>query len=91
MEGLLHLVVIPSIHRWLQCILILVVSIFISVITDFSLYQGLNLTTSINISEVEDTHNRLAFLEGGVVLHVPLFYLEGMHLLCVTSLLLYDY
>ncbi|KAL4560283.1 hypothetical protein LXL04_032433 [Taraxacum kok-saghyz] len=30
------------------------------------------------LGEVEDTHNRLAFLEGGVILHVPLFYLEGV-------------
>ncbi|KAK1425980.1 hypothetical protein QVD17_14647 [Tagetes erecta] len=30
------------------------------------------------LGEVEDTHNRLAFLDGGVVLHVPLFYLEGV-------------
>ncbi|KAI7725231.1 hypothetical protein M8C21_005637 [Ambrosia artemisiifolia] len=30
------------------------------------------------LGEVEDTHNRLAFLDGGVILHVPLFYLEGV-------------
>ncbi|CAK9167498.1 unnamed protein product, partial [Ilex paraguariensis] len=30
------------------------------------------------LGEVEDTHNRLAFLEGGAVLSLPLFYLEGV-------------
>nr|XP_043610587.1 protein cereblon [Erigeron canadensis] len=30
------------------------------------------------LGEVEDTHNRLTFLDGGVLLHVPLFYLEGV-------------
>ncbi|KAJ0872950.1 putative Lon, substrate-binding domain, PUA-like superfamily, CULT domain-containing protein [Helianthus annuus] len=28
------------------------------------------------LGEVEDTHNRLAFLDGGVILHVPLFILK---------------
>ncbi|KAJ9559008.1 hypothetical protein OSB04_013622 [Centaurea solstitialis] len=32
----------------------------------------------ILILVVEDTHNRLSFLDGGVILHVPLFYLEGV-------------
>ncbi|PWA98467.1 ATP-dependent protease La (LON) domain protein [Artemisia annua] len=30
------------------------------------------------LGEVEDTHNRMAFLDGGVILNVPLFYLEGV-------------
>ncbi|KAJ8539617.1 hypothetical protein K7X08_013869 [Anisodus acutangulus] len=30
------------------------------------------------LGDVEDTHNRLAFLDGGAVLTVPLFYLEGV-------------
>ncbi|KAF3631473.1 hypothetical protein FXO37_27943 [Capsicum annuum] len=30
------------------------------------------------LGDVEDTHNRLAFLDGGAVLNVPLFYLEGV-------------
>ncbi|KAL2544820.1 ATP-dependent protease La (LON) domain protein [Forsythia ovata] len=30
------------------------------------------------LGEVEETHNRLAFLEGGAVLTLPLFYLEGV-------------
>lgn len=30
------------------------------------------------LGEVEDTHNRLAFLDGGSILNVPLFYLEGV-------------
>ncbi|XP_055812003.1 uncharacterized protein LOC129881910 [Solanum dulcamara] len=30
------------------------------------------------LGDVEDTHNRLAFLDGGAVLKVPLFYLEGV-------------
>lgn len=38
------------------------------------------------ISEVEDTHNRLAFLDAGVVLHVPLFYLEGTYLIYLSVL-----
>lgn len=30
------------------------------------------------VSEVEDTHHRLAFLDGGAILNLPLFYLEGI-------------
>nr|XP_016450268.1 PREDICTED: uncharacterized protein LOC107775101 [Nicotiana tabacum] len=30
------------------------------------------------LGDVEDTHNRLSFLDGGAVLNVPLFYLEGV-------------
>ncbi|KAH7574286.1 hypothetical protein ACOSQ2_008672 [Xanthoceras sorbifolium] len=30
------------------------------------------------LGEVEDTHHRLAFLEGGAILTIPLFYLEGV-------------
>ncbi|XP_031405988.1 protein cereblon isoform X2 [Punica granatum] len=30
------------------------------------------------LGEVEDTHNRLAFLDGGAVHHLPLFYFEGV-------------
>ncbi|GAB2275808.1 hypothetical protein Dimus_010557, partial [Dionaea muscipula] len=30
------------------------------------------------LGEVEDTHHRLSFLEGGAILNVPLFYLEGV-------------
>lgn len=30
------------------------------------------------LGDVEDTHNRLAFLNGGAVLTLPLFYLEGV-------------
>ncbi|KAJ0031420.1 hypothetical protein Pint_12870 [Pistacia integerrima] len=30
------------------------------------------------LGEVEDTHHRMAFLEGGAVLTLPLFYLEGV-------------
>lgn len=30
-------------------------------------------------AEVEDTQNRLAFLDGGAVLNLPLFYLEGIY------------
>ncbi|XP_024458541.1 uncharacterized protein LOC7462291 isoform X1 [Populus trichocarpa] len=30
------------------------------------------------LGEVEDTHHRLAFLDGGAVLNLPLFYLEGV-------------
>uniref|UniRef100_A0A3N7F4L6 Lon N-terminal domain-containing protein n=1 Tax=Populus trichocarpa TaxID=3694 RepID=A0A3N7F4L6_POPTR len=30
------------------------------------------------IPQVEDTHHRLAFLDGGAVLNLPLFYLEGV-------------
>ncbi|KAK6129675.1 hypothetical protein DH2020_036541 [Rehmannia glutinosa] len=30
------------------------------------------------LGDVEDTHNRLAFLDGGAVLTLPLFYLEGV-------------
>lgn len=28
--------------------------------------------------EVEDTQNRIAFVDGGTVLKIPLFYLEGI-------------
>lgn len=40
------------------------------------------------MSDVEDTHNRLAFLDGGAVLNVPLFYLEGkfLGLDCIFSI-----
>lgn len=37
------------------------------------------------VSDVEDTHNRLAFLDGGAILTLPLFYLEGMCLNALTS------
>ncbi|CAK7353134.1 unnamed protein product [Dovyalis caffra] len=30
------------------------------------------------LGEVEDTHHRLAFLDGGAILNLPLFYLEGV-------------
>ncbi|KAK3213016.1 hypothetical protein Dsin_017722 [Dipteronia sinensis] len=30
------------------------------------------------LGEVEDTHHRLAFLDGGAILTIPLFYLEGV-------------
>ncbi|XP_038699234.1 uncharacterized protein LOC119996613 isoform X2 [Tripterygium wilfordii] len=30
------------------------------------------------LGEVDDTHNRVAFLDGGAVLNLPLFYLEGV-------------
>lgn len=30
------------------------------------------------LGEVDDTHHRIAFLEGGAVLNLPLFYLEGV-------------
>ncbi|XP_038711325.1 uncharacterized protein LOC120005636 [Tripterygium wilfordii] len=30
------------------------------------------------LGEVDDTHNRAAFLDGGAVLNLPLFYLEGV-------------
>jgi cereblon len=30
------------------------------------------------LGEVEDTHGRMAFLEGGAILNLPLFYLEGV-------------
>ncbi|KAJ6406416.1 hypothetical protein OIU84_010022 [Salix udensis] len=30
------------------------------------------------LGEVEDTHHRLAFLDGGAVLNLPLFFLEGV-------------
>ncbi|XP_058074180.1 uncharacterized protein LOC131222940 [Magnolia sinica] len=30
------------------------------------------------LGEVEDTHGRLAFLEGGAILNLPMFYLEGV-------------
>lgn len=30
------------------------------------------------LGEVDDTHNRMAFLDGGAVLTLPLFYLEGI-------------
>ncbi|GLT73394.1 hypothetical protein SLA2020_452560 [Shorea laevis] len=30
------------------------------------------------LGEVEDTHHRMAFLEGGAIMNLPLFYLEGV-------------
>ena len=40
------------------------------------------------MAEVEDTHHRLAFLDGGAVLNLPLFYLEGTcYVLCLPRLL----
>lgn len=35
----------------------------------------------LHITEVEDTHGRLAFLEDSAVLNLPLFYLEGIYLI----------
>lgn len=32
-------------------------------------------------AEVEDTRSRMAFLDGGALLNLPLFYLEGMYML----------
>lgn len=32
----------------------------------------------LSVTEVEDTHNRLAFLDSGAVHHLPLFYFEGI-------------
>jgi hypothetical protein len=34
---------------------------------------------------VEDTHGRMAFLEGGAILNLPLFYLEGICLFIQLS------
>lgn len=31
-------------------------------------------------TEVEDTHHRVAFLDGGAILNLPIFYLEGTNL-----------
>ncbi|KAB5514064.1 hypothetical protein DKX38_027970 [Salix brachista] len=38
------------------------------------------------LGEVEDTHHRLAFLDGGAILNLPLFYLEGVVLFPETTL-----
>lgn len=35
-------------------------------------------------AEVEDTRSRMAFLDGGALLNLPLFYLEGMYSLYIT-------
>lgn len=29
------------------------------------------------VTEVDDTHGRLSFLDGGAILNLPMFYLEG--------------
>lgn len=36
------------------------------------------------VTEVEDTHHRMAFLDGGAVLNIPIFYLEGTAL-CIHT------
>ncbi|KAL6006082.1 hypothetical protein ACLOJK_040127 [Asimina triloba] len=36
------------------------------------------LSRCFYVTEVEDTHGRQAFLEGGAVLNLPMFYLEGV-------------
>lgn len=36
------------------------------------------------VTEVEDTHHRMAFLDGGAVLNLPIFYLEGTALYILT-------
>ncbi|XP_042482405.1 protein cereblon [Macadamia integrifolia] len=38
------------------------------------------------LGEVEDTHHRLAFLDGGAILNLPVFYLEGAVLLPEATL-----
>lgn len=30
------------------------------------------------VTDVEDTHHRVAFLDGGAILNLPMFYLEGI-------------
>ena len=39
----------------------------------------MNLTVFylLHLTDVEDTHHRVAFLEGGAILNLPMFYLEG--------------
>lgn len=36
------------------------------------------LTLYVWVTEVEDTHHRVAFLDGGAVFNLPIFYLEGI-------------
>ncbi|KAL8504057.1 hypothetical protein ACS0TY_022699 [Phlomoides rotata] len=41
-------------------------------------YDTSMVTMHTYLGEVEDTHNRMTFLDGGSVLTLPLFYLEGV-------------
>lgn len=51
------------------------------------LSQTVQLFMTFYMSDVEDTHNRLSFLDGGAVIVVPLFYLEGEYSYLVYSTL----
>jgi len=77
---LVHLMISPSTLVWLHCILILAVGTGISrhfVVTILILFKLGSYYIALCVAEVEDTHHRLAFLDGGAILNLPLFYLEG--------------
>ena len=82
------LVIWHSTHLWLRYIHILAVGIlflcfmYTCVLVLVETIYGLVVWyLLLHIIEVEDTHRRLAFLEGSAVLNLPLFYLEGIYLI----------
>ena len=82
------LVIWHSTHLWLRYIHILAVGIlflcfmYTCVLVLVETIYGLVVWyLLLHIIEVEDTHRRLAFLEGSAVLNLPLFYLEGICLI----------
>lgn len=78
-EGLVQLVASHTILVWLPCIHILVVIVFILFVQKVVLFclADLKLYSSFFVTEVDDTHGRLLFLDGGAILNLPMFYLEG--------------
>lgn len=43
-------------------------------------FKELMFSCILLATEVEDTHHRVAFLDGGAILNLPIFYLEGTNL-----------
>jgi hypothetical protein len=75
MEDLELLKHLHSIRLWFRCPPVMVVSIhaYVSIFPDSSC----NTYKFVSAPEVHDAPGRFAFLDGGVVLCLPMFYLQG--------------
>lgn len=79
-----HLVNLHSTPVWLRYIHILAVGKWCSVLCVCVYWCSSEVSRvheiTLHATEVEDTHRRMAFLEGGAIMNLPLFYLEGISL-----------
>lgn len=70
----LHYIHILVVRTWF---FVFVLAIFSCGFKYYSSFRG--LMTNYHVSDVDDTHNRLAFLDGGAIFNLPMFYLEGTY------------